>query len=136
MAIGAGTFTLADYALYSNSPLVQNVSMSLIDYGNVIQDVPMPTKATLIANGMRFEGNVPAINWVPLNAEGVSVHSQPTPFQEQVFIFRNYVDVDKYIVMDQNQITDPRASQTKMVLKGFTYDFNFKFFKNDHTSGD
>src|SRR5436305_1552530 len=32
MAIGAGTFTLADYALYSNNPLVKNVSMSLIDY--------------------------------------------------------------------------------------------------------
>lgn len=136
MAIGAGTFTLADYALYSNQPLVQAISMSLIDYGNILQDVPMPTKQTLIANGVRFEGNVPAINWVPLNAEGVSVHAQPTPYQEQVYIFRNYVDVDKYIVMDQNQITDPRSSQAKMVLKGLTYDFNFKFFKNDHITGD
>jgi hypothetical protein len=136
MAIGAGTFTLADYALYSNQPLVQAVSMSLIDYGNVLQDVPMPTKQSLIANGVRFEGNVPTPTWVPLNAEGVSVHAQPTPYQEQVYIFRNYVDVDKYILMDQNRITDPRASQTKMVLKGLTYDFNFKFFKNDHITGD
>src|SRR5579859_1429991 len=136
MTIAAGTFTLADYALYSNNPLVKNVAMSLIDYGNILQDIPMVTKQSLIQNGVRFEGNVPADNWVPLNSEGISVHSQPTPFQEQVYIFREYVDVDKYIVLDQNQITDPRASQTKMVLKGLTYDFNYKFFKNDHLTGD
>lgn len=136
MTIAAGTFTLADYALYSNSPQVQAVSMSLIDYGNVIQDLPMITKQTLIQNGVRFESNVPAENWVPLNSEGISVHAQPTPYQEQVYIFREYVDVDKYIVMDQNQITDPRASQTAMVLKSLTYGFNNKFFKNDHITGD
>ncbi len=136
MAIGAGTFTLADYALYSNQPLVQAISMSLIDYGNVIQDVPLTTKQSLQANGVRFEGNLPTINWRPLNSEGVSVHAQPTPYQEQVFLMTNYVDLDKYIVRDQNQITDPRANQAKIVLKALTYDINFKFFKNDHITGD
>src|SRR6266702_445456 len=136
MAIGAGTFTLADYALYSNNPLFKNVAMSLIDYGNVLQDIPMPTIQSLIQNGVRFEGNVPADNWVPLNSEALTVHAQTTPFSEQVYIFRESVDVDKYIVMDRNQITDPRASQTKMVLKGLTYGFNNKFLKNDHLTGD
>jgi hypothetical protein len=135
MTIAAGTFTLADYALYSTEPKVQAITMSLIDYGNVIQDVPMVTKQSLIQAGVRFEGNLPAINWVPLNAEGVSVHGQPTPYQEQVYIMREYVDVDKYIVLDQNQITDPRASQAALVLKALTYDINFKFFKNDHVPG-
>ncbi len=100
MAIGAGTFTLADYALYSNQAPVQAVSMSLIDYGNIIQDVPLVTKQTLIQNGVRFEGNLPAINWRPLNSEGVSVHAQPTPYQEQVYLLTNYVDLDKMIVQD------------------------------------
>jgi hypothetical protein len=136
MTIASGTFTLADYALYSNQPQVQAISMSLIDYGNIIQDVPLVTKQTLQQNGVRFEGNLPTINWRPLNSEGVSVHAQPTPYQEQVFLMTNYVDLDKYIVQDQNQITDPRANQAKMVLKALTYDINFKFFKNDHTSGD
>src|SRR5260221_6467 len=136
MTIAAGTFTLADYALYSNQPMVQAISMSLIDYGNVLQDVPMVTKQTIIQNGVRFEGNLPTISWRPLNSEGVSLHSLPTPYQEQVFLMTNYVDLDKYIVRDQNAITDPRASQAKIVLKALTYDINFKFFKNDHTSGD
>jgi len=132
MAIGAGTVTLADYALMSNQPLVQAVSMSLIDYGNILQDVQLTTKQSLIANGTRFEGNLPTINWRPLNSEGVSVHGQPTPYQEQVYFMTNYVDVDKYIVQDQNQISDPRATQTALVLKALTYDINFTFFKNAH----
>ncbi len=136
MTIAAGTFTLADYALYSNQPMVQAVTMSLIDYGNVLQDVPMVTKETLIQNGVRFEGNLPTITWRPLNSEGVSVHAQPTPYQEQAFIMTNYVDLDKYIVRDKNAITDPRANQAKIVLKALTYDINFKYFKNDHVIGD
>jgi hypothetical protein len=54
MAIAAGTVTLADYALTSNSPLVQAVTMSLIDYGNVIQDIPLANKQTLQVNGVRW----------------------------------------------------------------------------------
>src|SRR5205085_6981329 len=136
MAIGSGTLILADYALISNQPLVQAVSSSLIDYGNVLQDVPLITKQSLVVNGTRIEGNLPAINWSQLNAEGVTVRGQPTPYQEQVYLMRNYVDVDKFIVQDQNQITEPRALQAKMVLKALTYDFNFKYFKNDHITGD
>src|SRR6266571_1336498 len=136
MAIASGTVTLADYALMSNQPLIQAVSMSLIDYGNVLQDIPLVNKASLIANGTRFEGNLPTINWRQVNAEGVSVHGQPTPYQEQVYMMTNYVDVDKYLVLDQNQIVEPRAAQTALVLKALTYDFNFKFFKNDHITGD
>ncbi len=132
MAIGAGTVTLADYTLMSNQPLVQAVTMSLIDYGNVIQDIPLVEKQSLQVNGVRWEGNLPTPNWVALNTEGTSVHGQPTPYQEQAYIVRNYVDVDKFIVLDQNQIVEPRAAQTAAYLKGLTYDINFKFFKNAH----
>lgn len=141
MAGSAGLFssnalTLADYALHSNSPMVRRVAMSLIDYGNILQDVPMTNKKSLIANGVRVEGNIPNINWTPLNSEGVTIKGQPTAFQEQAYLFRNYVDVDKLLVEDENQIQDPRAVQTQIVLKARTYDLNYKFFKNDHASGD
>ncbi len=134
--ISSNAYTLADYALNSNQPLIQRVTMSLIDYGNVLQDVPLVTKASLIANGTRFEGNLPTVNWTPLNSEGVTTKGQPTPYQEQVYILRNYIDVDKFIVLDQNQIVEPRGLQTQIWLKALTYDFNFKFFKNDHITGD
>src|SRR5579859_3841420 len=136
MAIGAGTVTLADYAQMSNNPLVQAVTYSLIDYGNVIQDVPLVTKKSLIINGVRFEGNLPTVNWSQLNAEGVTTKGTPTPYQEQAYIIRNYIDVDKFIVEDENQIVEPRAIQAEAYLKALTYDFNYKFFKNDHVTGD
>lgn len=136
MAINAGTMTLADYALLSNNPLIRAVSYSLILYSNVIQDVPLATQKSLIVNGTRFEGNLPTVNWSQLNAEGVTTKGTPTAYQEQAYIIRNYIDVDKILVDDQNRIRDPRAVQTEAYLKALTYDLNTKFFKNDHISGD
>lgn len=136
MAIGAGTVTLADYAQMSNSPLVQAVTYSLILYSNVLQDVPLQNKKSLIINGARFEGNLPSVNWSQLNAEGVTTKGTPTAYQEQAYIIRNYIDVDKFLVEEENAIVDPRSVQTEAYLKALTYDFNNKFFKNDHVTGD
>lgn len=136
MAIGAGTVTLADYAQMSNNPLVQAVTYSLIVNDNVLQDVPLTDRKSLIANGARFEGNLPTVNWSQLNAEGVTTKGTPTPYQEQVYIIRNYIDVDKFIVEDQNQVVEPRAVQAEAYLKALTYDMNYKFLKNDHVTGD
>ncbi len=136
MAIGAGTLTLADYALQSNQPLVRGITYSLIDNGSVIQDIPFLTKATMVASGVRFEGNLPTVNWAPLNAEGVTTKGTPTAYQEQVYMIRNNIDVDKLLVQDVNAIVDPRAAQTEAYMKSVTYDFNYKFLKNDHITGD
>lgn len=136
MAIAAGTVTLADYALTSNSPLVQAVTYSLIDNGSVIQDIPLVSKKSFTINGARFEGNLPTVNWSALNAEGVSTKGTPTAYQEQVYILRNYIDVDKYIVEEENAIVDPRSTQTEAYLKALTYDVNYKFIANDHITGD
>jgi hypothetical protein len=136
MAIASGTVTLADYALMSNSPLVQAVTYSLILYSNVIQDVPLNTKKSLIVNGARFEGNLPTVNWSQLNAEGVTTKGTPSPYQEQAYIIRNYIDVDKFLVEEENRIVDPRSVQAEAYLKALTYDLNYKFFKNDHVTGD
>lgn len=136
MAIATNTVTLADYAIMSNSPLVQRVSFSLIENGSVLQDVPFITKKSFIVNGVRFEGNLPSVNWSQLNAEGTTTKGTPTPYQEQVYLLRNYIDVDKYLVEEENAIVDPRAIQTQAYLKAFTYDVNYKFIKNDHVTGD
>lgn len=136
MAIGTGTVTLADYAQMSNSPMVQAVSFSLIENGSVLQDIPFITKKSLTVNGSRFEGNLPSVNWSQINAEGVTTKGTPTPWQEQAYIIRNYIDVDQVLVEEENQITDPRAIQLAAYLKAVTFDFNYKFLKNDHITGD
>lgn len=136
MTVSTSALNLADYALNSNSPMVRAITWSLIDNGAAAQDIPFITKASLLANGVRFEGNLPSINWSQINAEGVTVKATPKAYQEQVFTFRNYVDVDKLLVQDINQITDPRATQASAVMKAVAYDFNDKFINNNHATGD
>jgi hypothetical protein len=136
MAVSTSALNLADYALNSNSPMVRAITWSLIDNGAAAQDIPFVTQQTLIANGVRFEGNLPTINWAQINSEGVTVKATPKTYQEQVFLFRNYVDVDKLLVQDVNQITDPRATQADAVMKALAYDFNYKFINNNHATGD
>jgi len=137
VAISTNALTMAQYAIMSNDPLVAAVTFSLIDSGSIMaRDIPFTDKASLIVNGVRWEGNLPTVGWSQLNAEGLSTIGTPTPYQEQAYILRNVIDVDKFLVLDQNQIVDPRASQTSAYLTAVAYDFNFKFFKNDHTTGD
>jgi hypothetical protein len=136
MAIGAGTQTLADYAQYSNSPLVQKVTYSLIQNDNVLQDVPLINNKSMTVTGARFEGNLPSVNWAPLNAEGVTTKGTPTPYAEQAYMIRNNIDTDKVLVQDKNSIVDPRGVQVDAWLKALTYDMNFKFISNNHITGD
>lgn len=137
MAVSTNALTMAQYAIMSNQPLVAAVTFSLIDNGSIMaRDIPFLDKKTLIANGVRWEGNLPSVGWSQLNAEGTSTSGTPTPYQEQAYIIRNVIDVDKFLVMDQNQIADPRAVQLSAYLQAVAYDFNYKFFKNDHVTGD
>lgn len=137
MAISTNALTMAQYAIMSNQPLVQAVTFSLIDNGSIMaRDIPFMDKQSMIVNGVRWEGNLPSVGWAQLNAEGTSTIGTPSPYQEQAFIIRNVIDVDKFLVMDQNQIADPRAIQLSAYLTAVAYDFNYKFFKNDHTAGD
>ena len=136
MAVASQAVNLAQYALLSNNPMIMAVTDSLIDYGNVAVDLPLLTRATLTASGTRWEGNLPTVNWRPLNAEGVTTAGSPTAYQEQAYIMTNYIDTDKYLVLDTNQIGSVRANQVNAYLKAQTYDFNYKFFKNDHITGD
>jgi hypothetical protein len=134
--ISAQAMSLAQYGVMSNDPLVQAVTFSLLDMGNAMADIPFVNKKSLIANGVRWEGNLPSVNWGSINSDPVTTIGTPTPYQEQAYVMRNSIDVDKLFVDDENAITNPRSAQLAAYLKGVTYDFNYKFIKNDHTSGD
>jgi hypothetical protein len=131
MAISTNAMTLADYCIISKDPVAQAISWSLIESGIVAQDIPFVNKATLIANGLRWEGdNLPSVDWVAINQEGTTTTGTPTPYQERVKILRNYIDTDKLLVQDQNQITDPRAARAAAYLRALAYDFNYQFMNN------
>lgn len=137
MAVASTALSLSQWAIQANNPAVQAVTFSLIDNGSIMaRDIPFAAKKSLIANGVRWQGSLPTVNWAQINAEGTTTVGTPTPYQENAYIIRNYVDVDKYLVEDENSIQDPREVQTAAYLKGVAYDFNYKFINNDHVSGD
>lgn len=137
MTVAAGSVTMGQWASLSNEPLVQAVTWSLVDAGSVMaRDIPFSNNETLYVNGVRFEGGLPAIKWAMLNEEGVTVSMAPSSFQEQVFILRNQVDIDEYLVRDRNAIRDVRATQVDGLLRSIAFDFNEKFITNRHDTGD
>ena len=134
--ISASALSMAQYAVMSNDPMVKAVTFSLLDMGSAMTDIPFVNKKTLIANGVRWTGNLPSVNWGSINSDPVTTVGTPSPYQEQAYVMRNTIDVDKIYVEDENQIVDPRGAQLAAYLKGVTYDFNDKFINNNHTTGD
>lgn len=136
MAVSANALTLGQYAIMSNDPLVQKITYSLLQNAVVLNDIPLVTRKTIVVNGVRWEGNLPSVNWSKLNVDPEVTSGTPTPYQEQAYIIRNAIDVDKFLVEDQNQIIDPRGAQIEAYLRSAAYDINDKFINNDHTAGD
>lgn len=136
MAVSANALTLMQYAIMSNDPLVQQVTYSLLQNAQILQDLPILTKKTLLVNDVRWEGSLPSVNWSMVNVDPVVTSGTPTARQEQAYIIRNAIDVDRFLVEDENRIQDPRAVQANAYLKAVGYDFNDKFFNNDHLTGN
>ena len=136
MTVSSSAYSLAQWAAMSNDPLVQAVTFSLIDQGTAMADIPFVSKKSFRVNGVRWEGNLPTVNWRALNSEPQNTIGTPVPYQEQVYIINNQIDVDKYIVEEENQIGDPRGNQVAAYMKSVAYDFNDKFINNDHVAGD
>lgn len=136
MTVSANALTMAQYAVMSNEPLVPRVTYSLIDNGSIMaRDIPFVTNTSLIANGVRWTGNLPTPDWVPVNTDPTVITGAPTPYQEQAYLLRNEIQVDKVYVQDRNQIQDPRQIQLEAYLRAKAYDFNDKFINNT-ASGD
>lgn len=137
MAVDSNALTLPQYALMSNDPMVRKVTFSLLEFGSILADIPLPTKKTFIANGARFQGDsLPVVNWAKLNEEPTVVTATPTPFQEQVYLIRNAIDTDNLLVDEENQIVDPRGIRLEAYLRSVAYDMNDKFINNEHLAGD
>lgn len=136
MAVSSSALTLAQYAIQSNDPLVYRISLSLLRNGSILGDLPLLNRKSLVANGVRWQGNLPTVNWSRLNVDPTVTSGTPNPFQEQAYILRNAIDVDRFLVQDVNAIQDPRIVQTNAYLQAVAYDINDKFINNNHVTGD
>jgi hypothetical protein len=127
-----GALTLADYAAVSNDNLVKEITKSLHKTWNALKDVPLHTSPSLRQVGMRYlNANIPAPNWTGINSEPVAFRSKPKSYEEQLYLVRNKLTVDRRLLNQPNSIIDPIEAQVQMFLEGFAYDFNDKFINND-----
>jgi hypothetical protein len=127
-----GALTLADYAAISNDNLVKEITKSLHKTWNALKDIPLQTSPSLRQVGMRYlNANIPAPNWTGINSEPVAFRSKPKSYEEQLYLVRNKLTVDRRLLNQPNSIIDPIEAQVQMFLEGFAYDFNDKFINND-----
>src|SRR5260370_16715971 len=85
MAIDSNAYSLADYALNSNSPMVRAITYSLIESGNVLQDMPILRQAPMIANGVGFEAKLPTANSSQLTPKHFPPPAPPPPSPAQYY---------------------------------------------------
>ena len=134
MSTYTGALTLPQYAIQANVPIVTKVTMSLLENGSVLADIPLANKKTLVQNGVRFE-SLGSPTWANLNDDFTAVTNTPKAYSEQAYLIRNSIDVDRKLVQDVNQISDPRGVQLAAFLKSVAYDVNDKFINNDPVAG-
>lgn len=134
----SSSLTLSDYALTSNSPLVQKITYSLLMNGSVLQDIPLKNYQSMVANGVRFLGSegAPTVAFRALNADPSVTKSVPSAYQEQAYINSNNFDIDNVLLDDVNSIQDPFAVQMGAYTKFLTYKWNDVFINNEHITGD
>jgi len=85
---------------------------------------------------MRYlNSNIPAPNWTGVNSEPVPVKGRPKSYEENMYLVRNKILVDKVLMAQPQNIIDPIEAQVQIFLEGFAYDFNDKFINNSPVTG-
>lgn len=128
--------TLHDWAVNSNDPMVNAITQALYFTGTAMTDIPWQSDKSFLTNIVRYI-TVPTPNWVPVNSPAVSINSQPMRDQEQAYIMRNNIDIDRVMNEDKNVIGGPGqllAGKVENAIKGIAYDFDTKFINNAHVA--
>ena len=132
-----GALTLADQAAISNDPVVKEITKSLHTTWNALKDIPLYTSPSLKQVGVRYLNTaIPSPNWTGINSEPVAVKGRPKSYEEQMYLVRNKILVDKVLMSQPENIIDPIEAQVQIFLEGFAYDFNDKFINNNPLSGN
>lgn len=135
MSVDSNALSLIELAQYSNSPLVKEVAMSMIKAGSVFQDVPAVTRPTFNLPGARITGGLPTLGWSELNAEPTVVKTNAAHYSESFYFWRNSIDCDELIQMEENQIGGAGQfvnTQIKALIEATSYELNDAFINNTH----
>jgi hypothetical protein len=132
----SNAISLSEYAVLSNDPLIQKLTFSLHQTGNILQDIPFTTKSSLKMRGSRFtglNGTLPTIGWRRLNEAPSATKGRPTPYEEQAMIMSNVIQIDAQLINDDMTIGDPLQNEINAYMEALKYEVNYRFLLNDPT---
>jgi hypothetical protein len=132
MAIDTNAQTIADYARQSNDPAVQKITLSLLQNGSILDDLPLSTNESLKMTGSRLRGSgLPTVNWGRINKPPASVKAKTERYEEEVALIREIIPIDRRLLAQKNWIEDPIQTQLNALMEAHTYELNTTFFLND-----
>lgn len=135
MAVPTGALTLQQYAQFSNSPLIKEVSMAMVKAGVVFQDVPIVTRPSFNNPYARIDGPLPTIGYRELNEEPALISVNAKHIDEKYYHFSNSIAVDELLQLEENAIGNKGAfvnTQVKAYLASLRYELNDAFINNTH----
>lgn len=123
-------FKLSDLAMTTNNPLKKGVITGLYKQSVIMDDLPWETIGKLSQRVLRWR-SLPTGGFRQINGTYTESTGTFEQLEESLYIFGGYIDVDKQLVENKDQVIDPRAVQTQMKLKALAYDFNDFFINGD-----
>jgi len=132
MPISSTPLTIADYAMQSNDPAIQKITLSILDNGSILDDLPLVTNEQLKVEGRRINGgDLPATGWGRVNKAPSEIKTTTSSYEEQVALVREIIQVDRRLLQQKNWIEDPIETQLQGAMAAHCYDMNDAFFHND-----
>ena len=124
---------LGSVGMLSNDPVVKRTVFSLFKDNNVMSYMSLITRKNLVNMAVRWVGNLPQVHSAQINDNPTFTLGQPSPYAEQVYMYRDGLQIDTVLRENESNITDPLDAQLDAYFKDFTYVFNYDLFNNDHT---
>ena len=136
MPVFSQALTVLDYAAQSKSMGQMKICMSLLENGSILEDLPLVTNPSLEVKGRRVTGaDIPNTGWGQINKAPTPIKTTVRPFEEQVALIREIIQVDRRLKNQTNWIDDPFSIQIDGATKAHMYDINDAYFNNDPAAG-
>ena len=131
MAIDSNSFSLSEWAMQSNDPVVNKITYSLYKTTSVLKDIPFTMSDVFKVTGVRWTNNLPTVSWGRLNQAPVVTKGKPSTYEETFAIIRNLLQIDKKFLNNPHAIESPIKTQIDAYMERVAYELNDVFINND-----
>lgn len=133
--ISTQALTLADYAMQSNDPAIQKITMSILQGPSILDDLPLTTNPILKARFAQIRAkDLPVTGWGRINKLPAEIRTTAETVEEAAALVREKIQIDRRLFVQPDWIDDPIQTQIDGAMAAHVYDMNYAFFFNDPTN--